>query len=103
MKKLDSPQRTQKAQRKAKEDSSVASETSVVKPVTDKTVKVTQLRSTIGCDRKQAAVVRGLGLRRIRHTVELPDTPATRGMIHKVRHLVEVSEGSSRKRDQELL
>jgi large subunit ribosomal protein L30 len=32
----------------------------------------------------------GLGLRRIRHTVELKDTPAARGMIHKVRHLVEV-------------
>lgn len=58
----------------------------------NKTVKVTLLRSTIGFDRKQAAVVRGLGLRRIRHTVELPDTPATRGMIHKVRHLVDVAE-----------
>jgi len=58
----------------------------------NKTVKVTLLRSTIGFDRKQAAVVRGLGLRRIRHTVQLPDTPATRGMIHKVRHLVEVAE-----------
>ena len=58
----------------------------------DKKVKVTLLRSTIGFDRKQAAVVRGLGLRRIRHTVELPDTPSTRGMIHKVRHLVEVAE-----------
>jgi len=58
----------------------------------DKKVKVTLLRSTIGFDRKQAAVVRGLGLRRIRHTVELPDTPSTRGMIHKVRHLVEVAK-----------
>jgi large subunit ribosomal protein L30 len=35
-------------------------------------------------------VVRGLGLRRIRHTVEVPDTPEVRGMIHKVRHLVTV-------------
>jgi len=58
----------------------------------DKTVKVTLVRSTIGFDRKQAAVVKGLGLRRIRHTVELLDTPATRGMIHKVRHLVAVTE-----------
>jgi large subunit ribosomal protein L30 len=57
-----------------------------------KTVKVTLVRSTIGFDRKQAAVVQGLGLRRLRHTVELSDTPATRGMIHKVRHLVEVHE-----------
>jgi large subunit ribosomal protein L30 len=58
----------------------------------NKTLKVRLLRSTIGFDRKQAAVVRGLGLRRIRHTVELSDTPETRGMIHKVRHLVEVAE-----------
>jgi large subunit ribosomal protein L30 len=55
-----------------------------------KTLKVTLVRSTIGFDRKQGKVVRGLGLRRIRHTVEVPDTPATRGMIHKVRHLIEV-------------
>ncbi len=55
-----------------------------------KTVKITLLKSTIGFDGKQAKVVRGLGLRRIRHTVELPDTPETRGMIHKVRHLVSV-------------
>jgi large subunit ribosomal protein L30 len=54
------------------------------------TVKVTLLKSPIGFDGKQATVVRGLGLRRIRHTVELKDTPATRGMIHKVRHLVSV-------------
>ena len=53
-------------------------------------VRVTLVRSPIGFDRKQAKVVQGMGLRRIRHTVELPDTPATRGMIHKVRHLVSV-------------
>ena len=53
-------------------------------------VKVTLLKSPIGFNRNQAAVVRSLGLRRIRHTVELKDTPAARGMIHKVRHLVEV-------------
>jgi large subunit ribosomal protein L30 len=57
-----------------------------------KTLKITLLKSTIGFDRKQEAVVKGLGLRRIRHTVELADTPETRGMIHKVRHLVEVHE-----------
>jgi large subunit ribosomal protein L30 len=55
-------------------------------------VKVTLLKSPIGFNKNQATVVRSLGLRRIRHTVELKDTPATRGMIHKVRHLVEVSE-----------
>ncbi len=55
-----------------------------------KKIKVTLRKSAIGFDRKQKLVVQGLGLRRLNHTVELPDTPATRGMIHKVRHLVEV-------------
>lgn len=55
-------------------------------------VKITLVRSPIGFNRNQLAVVKGLGLRRIRHTVELKDTPAVRGMIHKVRHLVEVTE-----------
>ena len=56
-----------------------------------KRVKVTLVKSTIGFDRKQAAVVQGMGLRRINHTVDLADTPSIRGMIHKVRHLVTVS------------
>jgi large subunit ribosomal protein L30 len=56
------------------------------------TVRVTLLRSPIGFNNTQAKVVRGMGLRRIRHTVELKDTPATRGMIHKVRHLVDVED-----------
>jgi large subunit ribosomal protein L30 len=53
-------------------------------------LKVTLVKSTIGFNRSQAATVQGMGLRRIRHTVELPDTPETRGMILKVRHLVAV-------------
>lgn len=57
-----------------------------------KKLRVTLVRSTIGFDRKQARVVEGMGLRRIRHSVELPDTPATRGMIHKVRHLVRIED-----------
>ena len=60
----------------------------------DKTVRITLVKSTIGFDRKQAAVVKGLGLRRLHHTVELKDTPETRGMIHKVRHLVTVDESA---------
>jgi large subunit ribosomal protein L30 len=56
----------------------------------DKTLKITLRKSTIGFDKKQALVVQSLGLRRIGHSVELPDKPETRGMIHKVRHLVEV-------------
>ena len=54
------------------------------------TVKVTLVKSPIGFKHNQATVVRGLGLFRIRHSVELKDTPETRGMIHKVRHLVTV-------------
>jgi large subunit ribosomal protein L30 len=53
-------------------------------------LKITLVKSTIGFDRKQAKVVQGMGLRRIGHTVELGDTPETRGMIQKVRHLVTV-------------
>ena len=56
------------------------------------TVKVMLVRSPTGFNGTQATVVKGLGLRRIRHTVELKDTPAVRGMIHKVRHLVEVTD-----------
>jgi large subunit ribosomal protein L30 len=58
----------------------------------DKKLKITLRKSGIGFDKKQKLVVQGLGLRRIGHSVELPDTPATRGMILKVRHLVEVGE-----------
>ena len=57
-----------------------------------KMLKITQLKSAIGFDRKQALALRGLGLRRIRHTVEVVDTPATRGLILKVRHLVQVDD-----------
>jgi large subunit ribosomal protein L30 len=53
-------------------------------------LKITLVKSTIGFDRKQDLVVTSMGLRRIGHSVELPDTPATRGMILKVRHLVTV-------------
>jgi large subunit ribosomal protein L30 len=57
-----------------------------------KRVKVTLVKSTIGFDKKQAAVVESMGLRRLNHTIEVVDTPAMRGMIHKVRHLVTVAE-----------
>jgi large subunit ribosomal protein L30 len=57
-----------------------------------KKVKVTLVKSPIGFNEKQGKVVESLGLRKIRHSVELADTPETRGMIHKVRHLVEVTE-----------
>jgi len=55
-------------------------------------VSITLVRSPIGFNRNQAAVVQGMGLRKLNHTVSLMDTPETRGMIFKVRHLVEVAE-----------
>ena len=57
-----------------------------------KRVKITLVKSPIGFNEKQGRVVQSMGLRRIRQSVELSDTPELRGMIHKVRHLVEVSE-----------
>jgi large subunit ribosomal protein L30 len=53
-----------------------------------KTLKVTLVRGVIGTRESHRATVRGLGLRRINHTVELEDTPAVRGMINKVNYLV---------------
>ena len=57
-----------------------------------KRLKITLLRSPIGFNETQGKTVQGMGLRKIRHTVELPDTPETRGMILKVRRLVTVTE-----------
>ena len=57
-----------------------------------KTVTITLRKSPIGFNKNQATVVESIGLRRINHSVTLADTPETRGMIFKVRHLVTVSE-----------
>jgi large subunit ribosomal protein L30 len=70
----------------------MAKKTTTQKTSANRRLKITLLKSTIGFNRSQAETVRGMGLRRIRHTVELPDTPETRGMIHKVRHLVAVEQ-----------
>jgi large subunit ribosomal protein L30 len=55
-------------------------------------IRLKQVRSTNGSDKRQRDTIRSLGLRRIGQTVEVPDSPQARGMIAKVRHLVEVSE-----------
>jgi len=55
-------------------------------------IRVRWVRSAIGFDRKQRATLAGLGLKRLNQTAELEDTPAVRGMIDKVRHLVVVEE-----------
>ena len=60
-----------------------------------KTLKIRQVRSLAGRPRSQREVVRSLGLRRIRHQVERPDTPAVRGMVNKIPHLVEIVEEGS--------
>lgn len=57
-----------------------------------KTIKVTQVRSVIGRKPDHVATIRGLGLRRIRHTVVLEDTPSVRGMINKVSYMIKVEE-----------
>jgi large subunit ribosomal protein L30 len=56
------------------------------------TLKVKQLKSKNGSDQSQRDTLRSIGLRRIGQTVEVKDTPQMRGMLHKVRHLVEVDE-----------
>lgn len=57
-----------------------------------KTIKVTLVRSPIGYNQKQKDTVRALGLQRMNQTVEHPDTPAVRGMLNKVVHLIRVEE-----------
>ncbi|EJC1073083.1 50S ribosomal protein L30 [Vibrio kasasachensis] len=56
------------------------------------TIKVTQTKSSIGRLPKHKATLRGLGLRKINHTVELEDTPCVRGMVNKVYYMVKVEE-----------
>ncbi|MBW2268283.1 MAG: 50S ribosomal protein L30 [Deltaproteobacteria bacterium] len=58
-----------------------------------KTIRVKQVKSGIGYDRRQRATLRGIGLRHMHHVVEVEDTPSVRGMIKKVTHLVVVEEG----------
>lgn len=55
-------------------------------------LKITQVRSAIGLPKDQKATVRALGLKRMHDTVEQEDTPAVRGMVFKVKHLVKVDE-----------
>ncbi len=58
------------------------------------TFQVTQRKSRNGADKRQLDTLRSLGLRRIGHTVQVSDSPAIRGMLHKVRHLVVVAESA---------
>jgi large subunit ribosomal protein L30 len=56
-------------------------------------LKITQRRSSNGANEQQRDTLRSLGLRRIDHAVERDDTPQLRGMVHRIRHLVDVEEG----------
>lgn len=60
--------------------------------MSEKTLKVTQVKSSIGRKPTHVATLRGLGLRRIGHTVTLVDTKEVRGMIDKVFYMVKVEE-----------
>ena len=60
--------------------------------MSSKSLKVTQLRSDIGRLKSHKACLKGLGLRRIGHTVELADSPSVRGMINKVAYMIRVEE-----------
>ena len=57
-----------------------------------KKIQITLVRSPNGCTRRHRDTVRGLGLRRLNHSVEVEDTPAIRGMINKVNYLVRVED-----------
>ncbi|KON81941.1 50S ribosomal protein L30 [Azoarcus sp. PA01] len=56
--------------------------------MSEKTIKVTLVKSVIGTKQSHRATVRGLGLRRMNHCVELQDTPEVRGMVNKVSYLL---------------
>ena len=56
------------------------------------TIRITLTKSPIGSQQKHRATLRGLGLRRLNHTVERQDTPQVRGMVRAVAHLVQVEE-----------
>ena len=58
------------------------------------TLAIKQVKSANGTDQRQRDTLRTLGLRRIGHTVERPDSPQLRGLVHKVQHLVAVEEKS---------
>jgi large subunit ribosomal protein L30 len=69
----------------------IPGETTVMAKV-DKTLRITWVKSAIGYSKRQKATIRALGLRRLNQVVEQRDTPVIRGMVNKVRHLIEVEE-----------
>jgi large subunit ribosomal protein L30 len=82
--------KTAAAKQPAKKAAAKNSAAASGKSKSDKKVRVTLVRGLVGTRESHRATVRGLGLRRINHTVELEDTPAVRGMINKVAYLVKL-------------
>ena len=62
------------------------------KETSGKTIRVTWVRSSIGYTKDQKATVKALGLRKLHQTVEHKDTPALRGMLNKVIHMLKIEE-----------
>ena len=58
----------------------------------EKLISIKQTKSLIGCTKKQISCIKGLGLRKINHVVDLKDTPENRGMMRKVIHMIEVND-----------
>jgi large subunit ribosomal protein L30 len=74
----------------------MAEKKTAAKKATGKTVTVRQIKSANRKPEIQAATLRGLGLGKIRRERTLEDTPSVRGMIHSIRHLVEIVEDSKK-------
>ena len=77
-------------EKKAPAKKAAARKSAAKKSSSGKTVKITLVHSVINTRSDHRATVRGLGLRRLNHTVELEDTPAVRGMINKVIYLLKL-------------
>ena len=60
--------------------------------MSDKRIKITLVKSPIGCVPKHRKIVEALGLRKLHHTVDMPDNAAVRGMVREVSYLVTVEE-----------
>jgi large subunit ribosomal protein L30 len=87
--KSEKPEKAAKAARPEKPDTKNAKTRKAAKKGG---LKIQLVKSVIGTTRHQREVVKGLGLRRLNHTVEREDTPEIRGMIDKVRHIVQILE-----------
>ncbi len=61
-----------------------------------KTIRIKYFRSRIGCPERQRRILRSLGLKKLNQVVERPDNPATRGIVAKIPHLIQIIEGEEK-------